>query len=452
MLPKALTIAGSDSGGGAGIQADLKTFAALGVYGTSVVTSVTAQNTRGVSGVHNLPPSFVAAQLDAVLGDIGAAAAKTGMLATAGIIAAVAGKIKEYRLERLVVDPVMVAKSGDHLLEPAARETLRRELLPLALVVTPNLHEACALTGQEIRDVADMERAARTLHGFGPSYVVIKGGHLEGAATDVLYDGRDFRYFKSERIATENTHGTGCTFSAAITAGLARGLSVPEAVSEAKDYITTALTFAMDIGGGHGPTHHLAPLYREAERYRLLHQLREAVALLEDEPGLARLIPEVQSNLLAALPYAENPGDVAALPGRIVRCGDRVRAIGLPTFGASRHMASVLLPAHQLDQGIRSVMNIRQGPDVIAACRRLGLAVTDFKREDEPAEWSASPENRYREWGTTACIRGLGRVPDVIYDHGGWCLEPQVRVFGPDPVSVARKVIRINRALGRTGA
>ena len=180
MLPKALTIAGSDSGGGAGIQADLKTFAALGVYGASVITAVTAQNTLGVTGVHNLPPEFVAQQLEAVLSDIGADAAKIGMLANADIIGAVADKVQEHGLKKLVLDPVMVAKSGDHLLAPEAREALKERLLPLALVVTPNIHEAEVLTGMGISDLADMEKAARVLHSYGTPYVIVKGGHLEG--------------------------------------------------------------------------------------------------------------------------------------------------------------------------------------------------------------------------------------------------------------------------------
>ena len=208
---------------------------------TSVITSVTAQNTLGVTGAHDLPPDFVALQLDAVLSDIGTDAAKTGMLANAGIIAAVAKKVKEYNLGKLVVDPVMVAKGGDHLLAPEANEALKEKLLPLALVVTPNIHEAEVLTGRTISGLADMERAARILYDFGTPHVVVKGGHLEGTATDVLYDGREFHHFPGERFATKNTHGTGCTFAAAIAAGLAAGLPVFEAVLGAKEFINTAI-------------------------------------------------------------------------------------------------------------------------------------------------------------------------------------------------------------------
>ncbi|MGI6143088.1 MAG: bifunctional hydroxymethylpyrimidine kinase/phosphomethylpyrimidine kinase [bacterium] len=447
MLPKALTIAGSDSGGGAGIQADLKTFAALGVYGTSVITAVTAQNTLGVTGVHNLPPEFVTQQLEAVLSDIGTDAAKIGMLANAGIIGAVAKKVQEYGLEKLVLDPVMVAKSGDHLLAPEAREALQRELLPLALVVTPNIHEAQVLTGMSISNLDDMEKAARVLHGYGTPCVIVKGGHLEGVATDVFFDGSEFHHFAGERFLTKNTHGTGCTYSAAIAAGLALGLPVFEAVQQAKEYINNALAFALDIGGGHGPTHHLASLYRDRDRYRVLQEVQEGVALLEGEPGLGALIPEVQSNLLAALPYARGPEDIAALPGRLVKCNAGVRAVGLPAFGVSRNMVAALIPAMEADPGVRSVMNIKYSPEIIAACQKVGLATASFDRQAEPEDYAARPENRYREWGTVAVIEERGSVPDVIYDRGGWCREPQVRVFGQGPRQVAEKVLCICRSL-----
>lgn len=261
---RALTIAGSDSGGGAGIQADLKTFAALGVYGMSALTAITAQNTVGVQGVYELPAEFVGLQIDSVVTDIGVDAVKTGMLANADIIAVVAEKVRQYHLPNLVVDPVMVAKSGDPLLREDARDALTNLLLPLAVVVTPNLHEARALTGMAIESVEDMKRAAAAIHAMGPRYVVVKGGHLAGDSVDVLYDGRDYVLFPSPRAETRNTHGTGCTFASAIAAGLAKGLDVKEAVRQAKEYITVALQYALDLGHGHGPTHHFAALYMKA--------------------------------------------------------------------------------------------------------------------------------------------------------------------------------------------
>lgn len=256
-IARALTIAGSDSGGGAGIQADLKTFAALGAYGMSAITSVTAQNTCEVAGVHDLPPEFVALQIRLVAGDIGVDAAKTGMLSNAGIVEAVAAAVAAGRVENLVVDPVMVAKSGDALLQASACEALRKKLLPLARIVTPNVPEAEVLSGRAVKSAADMEEAAKAIHALGPRYVLMKGGHLDAPdATDYLYDGETLHAFPGPRFDTRNTHGTGCTYSAAITALLAQGLGPLEAVHQAKAYLTEAMRRSLALGHGHGPLHH----------------------------------------------------------------------------------------------------------------------------------------------------------------------------------------------------
>jgi len=255
---RALTIAGSDSGGGAGIQADLKTFAALGVFGTSAITSVTAQNTVGVQGVHDLPPEFVGQQIDSVLEDIAIDAAKTGMLSSAEIVEVVAARVKALRIERLVVDPVMVAKSGAPLLRPDAVKALIEHLLPLALVVTPNLPEAEALSGLAISGLDGMRQAARRIHGMGPTYVVVKGGHLHGRSIDLLFDGNAFTELDSERIDTPHTHGTGCVFSAAIASYVAKELPVPEAVAAAKRFVTSAIRHGFRLGKGLGPTDPMA--------------------------------------------------------------------------------------------------------------------------------------------------------------------------------------------------
>lgn len=263
-MKRALTIAGSDSGGGAGIQADLKTFAARGVFGMSAITALTAQNTLGVQGVLEIPPEFVAEQIDSVVRDIGVDVVKTGMIANAGIIEIVASKIREYRLASLVVDPVMMAKSGDPLLHPEARATLIRALLPLATVVTPNLPEAQVLSGLEIATLDDMRRAARAIYSLGPKNIVVKGGHLVDPekSIDVLFDGERFEEFSAPRIETKNTHGTGCTFASAIAAELAKGATVNDAVRIAKEYLTEVLTASADlrIGRGHGPMNHMAVL------------------------------------------------------------------------------------------------------------------------------------------------------------------------------------------------
>jgi hydroxymethylpyrimidine/phosphomethylpyrimidine kinase len=256
-LPVALTIAGSDSGAGAGIQADLKTFAALGVYGLTVITAITAQNTAGVRAVQEVDPDVIRAQLDAVAEDFSIGALKTGMLSSAAIIEAVAAGIQRHRLGPLVVDPVMVAKSGDRLLREDAIDALRRRLLPLAAVVTPNIPEAEVLTGRPIRTRDDRVAAARGIMELGAHAVVIKGGHSDDdPIVDLLVDGDLLREYPAPRIATTSTHGTGCTFSAAITAGLAKGLDLQHAVAEARDYVSRALATAPGLGHGHGPLNH----------------------------------------------------------------------------------------------------------------------------------------------------------------------------------------------------
>jgi hydroxymethylpyrimidine/phosphomethylpyrimidine kinase len=254
-VPKALTIAGSDSGGGAGIQADLKTFSAFHVFGMSVLTAITAQNSVGVHGVFDLPPSFVAAQLDAVLDDFGTDAIKIGMLSSSAIIDAVAARL-ERAAAPIVLDPVMIAKSGDPLLKDDARETLARRLVPLAQVVTPNLPEAAALAGMTVETEPEMEEAARRIHRLGARHVLVKGGHLHDTANDLLFDGAGFTRFPGPRIASASTHGTGCTLSSAIAAGLAHGQPLEHAVREAKAYVTATIRGGFQPGRGVGVLRH----------------------------------------------------------------------------------------------------------------------------------------------------------------------------------------------------
>ena len=264
-MATALTIAGSDSGGGAGIQADLKTFAALGVYGTSALTAVTAQNTTGVRDVAMVPTSTIVAQIGAVLDDIGASAIKTGMLGTPEVVEAVAGVLRARGAGPLVVDPVMIAKSRDRLLSEEAVAVLIRDLLPLAAVVTPNAPEAEALTGRPVRTGDDAREAARHLHALGPRAVIVKGGHLDTPdVIDVLFDGREFHEARGPRHATRHTHGTGCTFAAAIAAHLALGHSLPDAFRRSREYLDGAIRNAPGIGHGAGPVDHFWAVERRA--------------------------------------------------------------------------------------------------------------------------------------------------------------------------------------------
>jgi hydroxymethylpyrimidine/phosphomethylpyrimidine kinase len=258
--PIAVTIAGSDSGGGAGIQADLKTFSALGVYGASVITALTAQNTKGVTGIHDVPPEFIAAQIDAVFSDLKVNAVKIGMLSQVATIEAVAAALDRHGARNVVLDPVMVATSGDRLLAPDAVDALRKKLIPRALIITPNLPEAAALLDTEIaEDENVMRHQARRLLGFGPQAVLLKGGHGTGLeSVDLLIDAEGDERLSVTRVPTKNTHGTGCTLSSAIAAGLAKGLPLRDAVRAAKSYVTAAIAAAdtLAVGSGHGPIHH----------------------------------------------------------------------------------------------------------------------------------------------------------------------------------------------------
>jgi hydroxymethylpyrimidine/phosphomethylpyrimidine kinase len=261
-LKSALTVAGSDSGGGAGIQADLKSFAAVGVYGTSVITALTAQNTMGVSGILDVPPAFVEAQFDAIAEDMGMDAMKTGMLFSAAIIDAVCGRIQRYGVSKVVVDPVMVATSGDLLLREDAVEAVKSRLMRLALVVTPNRREAEVLAGMRVETDDEVREAAERIARMGARYVLIKGGHTEGdTVVDWLFDGGNMTAYPSPRIDTKNTHGTGCTLSAAIAGYLALGMDVPDAVGRSREYMTSALRNAYPVGKGHGPVNHLFALH-----------------------------------------------------------------------------------------------------------------------------------------------------------------------------------------------
>jgi hydroxymethylpyrimidine/phosphomethylpyrimidine kinase len=266
MIPIVLSIAGSDPSGGAGIQADLKTFSALGAYGGAVVTALTAQNTRSVTGIHNVPPDFVALQIDTVFADLRVDAVKVGMISTAEIARAVAASLQRAEAHTIVLDPVMIAKSGQALLDPTAVAALREELVPVATVITPNLPEAGVLLGGEMpRTLAEMRDAVRALHRLGPAYVYLKGGHLGGEESpDLLYDGETTVELSAKRVHTANTHGTGCTLSSAIAALIPQRPNVRRAVEDAKAYVTAAIAASdrLCVGNGHGPVNHFHAVWR----------------------------------------------------------------------------------------------------------------------------------------------------------------------------------------------
>lgn len=440
-MKRILTIAGSDSGGGAGIQADVKTVTLLGAFCTSVLTALTAQNTREVRAIHAVPPAFIEKQLDAVLSDIGADAAKTGMLFNARTIEVVADRLAAYGIEKVVVDPVMVAKGGDILLVEEARETLIRRLIPMALIVTPNIPEAEVLSKRPINTENDIHEAARIIHAMRAKHVLIKGGHLKGPAKDVLFDGKDFFQFSADRVDTPHTHGTGCVYSAAIATYLAKELEIKEAIRRAKDFIHSAIRFAVPLGNGHGPTNVYAPFAREQEKSRVLEALKTSLVRLQ-EARVGHLVPEVQSNLGYALPFAETPAHVAAFPGRLVRLGEKMVAVSSPSFGASRHIATIILTTMRHDPAFRSAMNIRFSQARIRQCQALGWKACSFDRAHEPADVKER-EGSTLEWGTERVLSKEGTIPDIIFDRGDVGKEPMIRVLGRSPDEVVDKVLRL---------
>jgi len=443
-MKRILTIAGSDSGGGAGIQADLKAITLLGGYGMSVLTALTAQNTLGVQAIHEVPAPFVEKQIHSVLSDIGVDAIKTGMLANAEIVEVVAKKIKQYRIKKVVVDPVMVAKSGDSLLRKDAQDALIKRLIPLAMVMTPNLMEASVLTGLKVRSIEEMKKAAYWIYELGSKHVVVKGGHLKGRAIDILYDGKKYEEIEGPRIETKNTHGTGCTFASAIATLLARGDTVSEAVRKAKIFITMAIQSSLALGKGTGPTNPSAYVLREMERYRVIQELKKAIDVLKEE-RVGYLIPEVSSNLGYALPNVEGLEDVAAFPGRIIRYKDSVATLSDPEFGASQHIANIILTLMKFDPEYCSAMNIRYSQETVAQLRKSGFLVGYFNRRFEPKKVKTK-EGSSLEWGVREVLRKLKRVPDFIYDEGDVGKEPMIRVLGRDPMEVVNKILK---AVGR---
>lgn len=443
-MKRVVTIAGSDTGGGAGIQADLKTIATLGGHGMSVITALTAQNSLGVHAVYPIPLPFIETQMDAVFSDMGTDAAKTGMLWDAAVVRLVAEKMKHYRVENLVVDPLIAATDNTPLLDEEGQDVVRRELFPLASLVTPNLPEAAALAGMEVGTTGEMKEAAKRIHEYGAEAVLITGGHLKGDPVDILFDGSECTEFRSERMAVPDVHGTGCVLSAAIATELAKGASLQEAVQQGREVTLMSIKGALAIGKGRRFAHPPAYGALDGERSKVIEALKEALARLQGVEGIGGLIPEISSNLGYALPFARTKGDVAAFPGRIIRVRDAIAIIDAPAFGASQHIASIILTVMQHDPSCRSAMNIRYSPGILQACTEGGLRTYGFDRREEPQEVTEA-EGRSLAWGVEKVLVGAGEVPDVIYDEGGWGKEAMIRVLGGDPGEVVQKVIEIKR-------
>ena len=446
-VPTALTIAGSDPSGGAGIQADLKTFSACGIFGQSVITAITMQNTLGVKGTFDIPVETVEQQLGALLEDKKPLAVKTGMLANEAIVDRVARLLKRGKIRKLVVDPVIRSSSGRALLSKRGVQALKESLLPLATVVTPNIKEAEILSGVKIVKPADRLKAARALLKTGVKNVLITGGHLRGNPEDFFYDGKHTVKLDTERLAGEDLHGTGCVLSAAIIAHLALGKPLAQAVSDAKDFIGKAILGGVRSGTGQGSVEPLALLRQNQERWELFQRVSHAIDILK-EAKIGDLIPEVQSNLGVGLEDARTHQDVIGFPGRIVKYGQNIVTLSPPRFGGSRHVANIVLTAMGHDPSRRAVMNIKYTPELMQICKRLRFKTATFNRADEPGK-VRQKEGSSLEWGTDHAIRQCGFVPDIIYDIGGMGKEEMIRVISEDVESLVEKILKIHRRLSK---
>lgn len=442
-LPCILTIAGSDSGGGAGIQADLKTITMLGGYGASVITALTAQNTKAVTGIHAPSAKFVAKQLSTVLADIKVDAAKTGMLFSAPIIKALASVLKEVDFP-LVVDPVCVATSGAKLLKDDAVEAMVEHMFPLADLLTPNIPETELFTGMAIGGREDIFSAARLLLKMGPKAVLIKGGHTDSLAiTDwFVTPGAEPIPFMQQRVDTNATHGTGCTLSAAIATWLGQGVEMGPAILRAQEYLNLALRAGYSLGEGGGAPNHLAPWIKEKAR-------RDVLALVDDlgrkmvaTSGLRAILPRGRANAAMALPYAGSLEDVAGFSGGFVTTArGQVSVVGYPEFGASVRTASVLLAAVRLMPEIRCVLALGAGPKVQQALELLRVSIAWMARDAKP-DYIEGEDGEFEEWGAFNAVRDHeeGDAVGAVGDPGGVGYEPVIYILAKDMPGLMARV------------
>jgi hydroxymethylpyrimidine kinase/phosphomethylpyrimidine kinase len=439
--PVVLTIAGSDSGGGAGIQADLKTIEAGGAFGTSAVTSVTAQNTTGVESTHVLPVEEVEAQCEAVRSDFDVAAVKTGMLATRDVVDLVTDQVAATAAPA-VVDPVMVAASGDRLLEPEAEDAYER-LVAEARLVTPNADEAAVLTGVDVTDPSRAREAGAALVEMGAEAALVKGGHVPGdEVVDVLVTPEGDETLRHSRVETEATHGSGCTLSSAVAARLAGGDDLSTAVERGVDLLARAVRYGLEVGQGPGAVHHMVALRDRAERQPTVERVAEIVRqfLARD---VSPLVPEVGMNVVGATPYAESPADCAAVEGRLSRTPDGVAPAGGIRVGASGHVARFLIAAREHDADLRFAASCRFDDDVDAALGSLQGPVVSYDRTDD----AEGREGQTIGWDARRAFETAEATPVAVFDRGDVGEEPLVRLLARSSAALLDRTVTLLDAL-----
>lgn len=437
----ALTIAGADPSGGAGIQADIKSFQYLGVHGFSVITCVTAQNTQTVTQIYPLSSSIIEDQLDSIFVDADIKWVKTGMLYDGSIADLVAKKLKEKGLEP-VVDPVLYASTQMPLSNESLITSLKTNLLPIALIVTPNIDEAAILSGITINSVSDMESASRIIHTLGSKFVVVKGGHLSGKfSVDVVFDGEKVTKIRSPYLPQLNVHGSGCAFSSLLTGAIALDIKPLAAIKKAKQDLwnlystpyhlsknTSVLKYPpeLDLSMEHSAAH-------VTNAIDLLNNIKKIMKILP-----LNFVPEVGINICNALPIAQSTNDICGIDGRIIATKEGIRKCGKLSYGGSHHIAKIILTAMKHNPLYRAAMNIAYTADTIESCQEKGFLITSFSRNQEPKNPHSS-----MEWGTNYAIQQLGEIPDIIYDTGGHGKEAMIRILGENPKDMLKKVQKI---------
>ncbi|MBN2603456.1 MAG: bifunctional hydroxymethylpyrimidine kinase/phosphomethylpyrimidine kinase [Candidatus Thermoplasmatota archaeon] len=436
----ALTIAGSDPSGGAGVQADIKSFNAVGVHGLSVITCLTVQNTKRVVKIISISPKEISQQIDVLLEDVKPDIVKTGMLYEKNIVSIVSDRISQNDL-RVVVDPVMVATSGDSLSKSDFVDAIKNKLIPITFILTPNIMEAEVLTDLKLSTLESIKKSCKDLYDLGAKNVLIKGGHLKGPMVkDVFFDGSKFNVLSLPRIDEKKAHGSGCTLSAVIAGLIAKGITPLDAVNNAKYIIWNMINQGYIIGKGSDVLDHSVinvcdvPLsFPSNTRFSIWRELKDAIDELLNFLPL-NLIPEVGINFGYALKDAKSTRDVCAINGRIVKTLYHPARIGEIDFGASKHIASIILAAMKYYPNTRCAMNIKFSKETIENFKKINLSIGNFDRTDEPKDVKST-----MEWGTGKAISKLNYVPDIIYDEGGLGKEPMIRILGKDPNDVIGK-------------
>jgi hydroxymethylpyrimidine/phosphomethylpyrimidine kinase len=420
-----LTIGGSDSSGGAGVQGDLRALSSLGVHGCSVVTCITSQNTEDIASIFPVPTDEIRSQFESVISDIEIAAVKTGMLYSKDIVETVAGLLKGLECP-IVVDPVLTATVGKPLHTGDYAESLKEKMIPLAHILTPNVTEASHLAGLEVISMDDLKHAAKNLSQLGAENIVVKGFREGGDVVDVLYDGKTFAEFRGAWL-DRSVHGTGCAYASSIAAHIAKGMSLQDSIAETRKFVATGMLYSYNIGKGVS----VVNSQFRVDRYAVMRELEGAVEEFKRMAPLS-MIPEVGTNFGYALPMASSLEDVCAVRGRMSREDDSIRS-GQLDYGESKHVGTIILTAMRFDPEMRSVMNLRYDKDTIERARGAGLKVKEFDRSEEPQGRSTM------EWGVESVARKGAGLPDVIFDKGSVGKEAMIRLLGRNPRDVLRK-------------